>query len=128
MQNLCCSRITAPGDAHLNLINIEIVGRLYMSTLLDRDSNLAEPSPYAPKWVRDAAHAERHDVEWIAAARPQVNAATQSPTDLKRAFEQFVENYTASTGKRTISAREREVLFKKFQQFLDAKKSTQSAR
>ena len=67
-------------------------------------------------------------LEWIAAARPQVNAATQSPTDLKRAFEQFVENYTASTGKRTFSAREREVLFKKFQQFLDAKKSTQSAR
>ncbi len=30
-----------------------------MSRLLDRDSNFDEPSPYAPKSVRDAAHAER---------------------------------------------------------------------
>jgi hypothetical protein len=32
---------------------------IHMSTLSDRDSNFDEPSPYAPKWVRDAAHAER---------------------------------------------------------------------
>jgi hypothetical protein len=66
-------------------------------------------------------------LEWVAAAPPQVNAA-QSPTDLKQAFEQFVENYTASTAKRTFSTREREILFKKFQQFLDSQKSTRSAR
>jgi hypothetical protein len=67
-------------------------------------------------------------LEWAAVKPPQVNAATQSPADLKPVFEQFVENYTASTGKRTFSAREREVLFKKFQQFLDSKKSTRLAR
>ena len=66
-------------------------------------------------------------LEWVAAAPPQVNAA-QSPSDLKQAFDQFVENYTASTGKRTFSAREREILFKKFQQFLDSQMSTRSAR
>jgi hypothetical protein len=63
-------------------------------------------------------------LEWAAVEPPQVNAATQSPADLKPVFEQFVENYTATTGRRTFSAREREVLFKKFQQFLDSKKST----
>jgi hypothetical protein len=67
-------------------------------------------------------------LEWAAVEPPQVNAATQSPTDLRPAFKEFVENYAASTGKRTFSAREREVLFKKFQQFLDSKKSTRLAR
>jgi hypothetical protein len=60
-------------------------------------------------------------LEWAATEPPQVNAPTPSRTDLRPAFEQFVENYTASTGKRTFSARERETLFKKFQQFLDRK-------
>jgi hypothetical protein len=67
-------------------------------------------------------------LEWTAAAPPQINAVTQSPADLRQAFEQFVENYTASTGHRTFSAREREILFKKFQQFLESQKSTRSAR
>jgi hypothetical protein len=67
-------------------------------------------------------------LEWAAAAPPRVNAVTQSPTDLKLAFEQFVENYTASTGQRTFSAREREILFTKFQQFLESQMSTRSAR
>jgi hypothetical protein len=67
-------------------------------------------------------------LEWTAVEPPQVNTAVPSPTDLRLAFKQFVENYTASTGKRTFSAREREVLFKKFQQFLDSKKSTRLAR
>jgi hypothetical protein len=43
---------------------------MHMSRLLDRDSNFDEPSPYAPKWVRDAAHAERHGT----APKPQVAA------------------------------------------------------
>ncbi len=67
-------------------------------------------------------------LEWAAVEPPQVNAATQSPADLKPVFEQFVENYIATTGRRTFSTREREVLFKKFQQFLDSKKSTRLAR
>ena len=66
-------------------------------------------------------------LEWAAGAPPQVNAVTQSPTDLKLAFEQFVENYTASTGQRTFSGREREILFKEFQQFLESQMSTRSA-
>jgi hypothetical protein len=67
-------------------------------------------------------------LEWTAAMPPQSNAVTQSPADLKQTFEQFVENYTASTGQKTFSAREREILFKKFQQFLDSQISARSAR
>jgi hypothetical protein len=69
-----------------------------------------------------------HRLEWAVGEPLQVNAATQSPADLKSMFEQFVGNYTASTGKRSFSAREREVLFKKFQQFLDSEKSARLAR
>jgi hypothetical protein len=64
-------------------------------------------------------------LEW-SAAPPQAN--TQSPADLRQAFEQFVEDYTASTGQRTFSAREREILFSKFQQFLDSQMSARSVR
>jgi hypothetical protein len=60
-------------------------------------------------------------LEWAAVAPPQINAVTPPPPDLKQMFEQFVENYAASTGQRTFSAREREILFAKFQQFLDRK-------
>jgi hypothetical protein len=52
----------------------------------------------------------------------------RSSTDLKDVFEQFVEDYTASTGQTTFSAREKEVLFAKFQQFLDAQTISKSTR
>src|SRR5712692_7200574 len=35
------------------------IGRRSMSSPLDRDFGPNEPSPYAPKWVRDAADARR---------------------------------------------------------------------
>src|SRR5437764_2319626 len=35
------------------------IGRRSMSSPLDRDFGPDEPSPYAPKWVRDAAEARR---------------------------------------------------------------------
>src|SRR5262249_11275629 len=67
-------------------------------------------------------------LEWAAAALPQVvNVSTQSPTDPKPTFEQLVGSYTTPTGKMTLSAREREILFKKFQQVLDSDKRTRSA-
>jgi hypothetical protein len=80
---------------------------------------LADDTPNDRKLLR---------LEWTAVEPPQFNTAAQAPADLRPAFKQFVENYTASTGKRTFSAREREVLFKKFQQFLDSKKSTRLGR
>jgi len=34
------------------------------------------------------------------------------------AFERFIENYVAATGRKTLSERERETLFTKFEQLL----------
>src|SRR5262249_20374913 len=63
-------------------------------------------------------------VEWTA----EINAGAPPPADLKQMFNQFVENYTASTGHKTFSAREREILFTKFQQYLNSQISVRSAR
>jgi hypothetical protein len=57
-------------------------------------------------------------LEWAAVEPPQVNAATQSPADLKPVFEQFVENYTASTGKRTFQLANGNFFSKSFSNFL----------
>jgi hypothetical protein len=55
-----------------------------------------------PGWTRFKPAAD-----WLAEHRMmalnQVNPIAQSPTDLRLAFDQFVENYTASTGQRTFS-------------------------
>jgi uncharacterized protein len=74
-----------------------------------------------PGWVRFKPAAE-----WLAAHRPVAMArsggsqAPQSTAELRTAFEQFLENYTASSGRRILSTREREVLFSEFMQFLDS--------
>jgi hypothetical protein len=67
-------------------------------------------------------------LEWATAAPPQVSAVAQSPADLKQKFEQFVVNYAASTGQTTFSAREKEILFTRFQQFLDSQMGTRPNR
>jgi TRAP-type uncharacterized transport system substrate-binding protein len=92
-----------------------------------------------PKWKEIALWAEipgwtrfKPAADWLAEHRMvalnQVNPIGQSPADLKLAFEQFVEKYTASTGQKTFSAGEHEMLFTKFKQFLESQRSTRSAR
>ncbi len=66
--------------------------------------------------------------EWTGVIPSQINPVPQPPADLKQMFDQFVENYTTSTGKETFSAREREILFAKFQQYLNSQISMPSTR
>jgi hypothetical protein len=86
-----------------------------------------------PKWKEVNLSAEipgwtrfKPAAEWLAAHRSvamlpsQGNGAAQSPAELRLAFEQFIENYTASSGQKTLSTREREVLFAQFMQFLES--------
>ena len=73
-----------------------------------------------PGWIRFKPAAD-----WLAAHRTvamsgnQGNPAAQSTAELRLAFEQFVENHAASSGRKTLSTREREVLFAQFMQFLE---------
>ena len=81
-----------------------------------------------PGWTRFKPAAD-----WLAehksvAALNQGNGAGVPSDNLKVAFEKFLENYASSSGRKTLSARERETLFSQFQQFLDPKKAEQPPR
>jgi uncharacterized protein len=91
-----------------------------------REVNLAAEMP---GWVRF-----RPAADWLATHRNQAVAANssgsldQSSPDLRQAFDKFVQNYTASTGRSTLSAKERELLFAKFEKFLRETKAETAAR
>jgi TRAP-type uncharacterized transport system substrate-binding protein len=65
-------------------------------------------------WVRFKPAAD-----WLAAHRTVA---------LRPAFDQFVQNYSQSTGLKTISDRDRDALFLKFQQFMQSQMAGQKAR
>jgi uncharacterized protein len=91
-----------------------------------------------PKWKDISIAAEipgwtrfKPAADWLAQHRTialNQSSPIGSPGDLKLAFDQFVENYAISTGQRTFSADEREVLFTKFKQFIQSQTSTRSVR
>jgi TRAP-type uncharacterized transport system substrate-binding protein len=79
-----------------------------------------------PKWEEISLAAEmpgwnrfKPAAEWLTAHQ---NVA------LKPAFDQFVQNYTTSSGQKGISDRDRELLFVKFQQFLQSQITSPPAR
>jgi TRAP transporter TAXI family solute receptor len=91
-----------------------------------REVNL---SAEMPGWVRFKPAAD-----WLAVHRNQSVSANpdgtlrQSSPELKLAFEKFMQNYFASTGRRTLSTREREVLFARFEKILADSKAETAAR
>jgi TRAP-type uncharacterized transport system substrate-binding protein len=76
-----------------------------------------------PGWTRF-----KPATDWLAEhravteARDRVDAISNSLTrpDLKAAFEEFMDNYTAS-GRKSLTPRDQEALFTKFEQFLRSK-------
>ncbi len=82
-----------------------------------KDVNLAQE---IPGWTRFKPAAD-----WLARRRQVVASGGGNTSDnLKVAFERFIESYIATTGQKTLSAREREAVFTKFEQLL----KRQSAR
>jgi TRAP transporter TAXI family solute receptor len=74
-----------------------------------------------PGWVRFKPAAEWLDAHRpVAMARTGSNPSTKSQTELRAAFQQFLENYSSTSGRKSLSSREREVLFAKFMEFLDS--------
>src|SRR6202051_4937302 len=78
-----------------------------------REVNL---SAEMPGWVRFKPAAD-----WLAAHRNQAVSAhpdstlRQSSPELRLAFEKFMQNYFASTGRKTLTVKEREMLFARFE-------------
>ena len=90
-----------------------------------REVNL---SAEMPGWTRFQPAAE-----WLASHQNQAVSANQdskldqSSPDLKFAFEKFMQNYASSSGQRTLSPKERELLFTKFMKFVAQSKAEQAA-
>jgi TRAP-type uncharacterized transport system substrate-binding protein len=90
-----------------------------------REVNL---SAEMPGWVRFKPAAE-----WLAAHRNQPVSANpegtlaQSSPELRVAFEKFIENYSSSSGRKTLSTKEREMLFARFMKILAESKAEQAA-
>ena len=90
-----------------------------------REVNL---SAEMPGWVRFQPAAE-----WLASHRNQAVSANpdstldQSSPELKLAFEKFMQKYASSSGQKTLSPKERELLFTKFMKFLAQSKAEQAA-
>jgi TRAP transporter TAXI family solute receptor len=96
-----------------------------------------------PKWSEVNLSAEipgwtrfKPAAEWLAARRSAVmamvpdqsNPAARTPAELRSAFERFIENFTTSSGQRSLSTRERDVLFVQFMQFLEPQGREQATR
>jgi uncharacterized protein len=91
-----------------------------------REVNL---SAEMPGWVRFKPAAE-----WLAAHRNQAVSANpdstsgQSSLELRLAFEKFMQNYASSSGRKTFSTKERELLFARFIKILGESKAEAAAR
>jgi uncharacterized protein len=90
-----------------------------------REVNL---SAEMPGWVRFKPAAE-----WLAAHRNQAVSANQDSTpgqsspELRLAFEKFMQNYASPSGRKTLSTKEREMLFARFMKILAESKAEQAA-
>src|SRR6267378_1353239 len=90
-----------------------------------REVNL---SAEMPGWVRYKPAAD-----WLASHRNQavsVNSGStldQSSPELRLAFDKFMQKYASSSGRKTLSTKERELLFTKFMKFLAESKAEQAA-
>src|SRR3954453_13804974 len=90
-----------------------------------REVNL---SAEMPGWVRFKPAAE-----WLADPQNQAVSANpdstlgQSSPELRLAFEKFMQNYASSSGRKTPSTKEREMLFARFLKILAESKAEQAA-
>ncbi len=92
-----------------------------------------------PGWTRFKPAAE-----WLAAHRTVAALQTKSgeaevptssgarskaeqPADLKSAFDLFIENYARTSGHKTLTASEREMLFTRFMSYVETQKAGQQA-
>jgi uncharacterized protein len=80
-----------------------------------------------PGWVRFKPAAQ-----WLAAHQNQAVAAeidstSQSSPELRQAFEKFMQDYVSTSGRSTLSGKERELLFAKFMKILAESKAEQTA-
>jgi uncharacterized protein len=81
-----------------------------------------------PGWVRFKPAAQ-----WLATHQNQAVSGNpdstlgQSSPELRLAFEKFMQNYASSSGRKTLSTKERKMLFARFMKILSESKAEQAA-
>ena len=81
-----------------------------------------------PGWTRFKPAADwLAEQRAVAARQRSPGAAAADNNDLQVAFDQFVDQYAAARGLKAISASDQELLFAKFQQFLQTQQSNAAA-
>jgi uncharacterized protein len=81
-----------------------------------------------PGWTRFKPAADwLAEQRAVAARQRSPGAAAADNNDLQVAFDQFVDQYAAARGLKTISASDQELLFAKFQQFMQTQQSNAAA-
>jgi hypothetical protein len=107
----------------------------FVDTFFDRIYQFHNDSRH-PKWKEINVAAEvpgwtrfKPAADWLArhtvALQPREG---RSLADLRPAFDQFVANYTASTGRKALSPQEKQRLFSDFTKFLETQVTSQSSR
>ncbi len=66
--------------------------------------------------------------DWLEGRKTAVAAVASEETEIKSAFQKFMENYNAASGNRALSNSDKEKLFVQFKQFLDAQNVKKAAR
>jgi TRAP-type uncharacterized transport system substrate-binding protein len=102
----------------------------FVETFFDRIYQFHEGARH-PKWKEINLAAEvpgwirfKPAAEWL--ARYKGALASRDPRNLKPIFEQFIANYSITTGQGFLSPAEREKLFVKFQAFIESQVSAQA--
>jgi uncharacterized protein len=107
----------------------------FVETFFDRIYQFHTDSRH-PKWKEINLSAEvpgwtrfKPAADWLARHRVALRSRDgQSLTSLRPAFDQFVANYTASTGRKALSPQETQRLFLEFTKFLETQTTTQTTR
>jgi len=109
----------------------------FVETFFDRIQQFHDDSRH-PKWKEVNLAAEvpewirfKPAADWLARYKSALAAPTpdvRNDANLKRLFAQFVEDYTASTGRKVISSQDQEALFIKFREMLQSQVTTKAAR
>ena len=84
-----------------------------------------------PGWTRFKPAADWLAEQRVAAARQQRSpggGAAEGSSELKVAFDQFVDQYAAARGLKTISPGDQELLFSKFRQYLQTQQGSAAVR
>jgi uncharacterized protein len=90
-----------------------------------REVNL---SAEMPGWVRFKPAAQWLATHQNKAVSADTDTTSRSSPELRLAFEKFVQNYASSSGRKTLSPKERELLFAKFIKILGESKAEAAAR